>query len=107
MASIEGAITDLKLVNKTDDKGVPLPVAGEFKFHTKSPASIWSVKVTPDQVESGVYKQLEKLQSDPSGWGLKPVLLNLEYYEGANVARQMEWKGFRLNSIADTEQPKG
>ncbi|MCG7563333.1 MULTISPECIES: hypothetical protein [Pseudoalteromonas] len=100
MASIEGAITDVNLVNKTDDKGAPLPQSGEFKFHTKNPASIWTVKVTPEQVADGTYRQLESLQSDPNGWGLKPVLLNLEYYEGANVARQMAWNGFRLNSIA-------
>ncbi|CAM3559575.1 MULTISPECIES: hypothetical protein [Pseudoalteromonas] len=100
MASIEGAITDLQRVNRTDDKGAPLPETAEFKFHTKSPASIWTVKVTNDQMANGTFAQLEKLQSDPNGWGLKPVLLNLEYYEGANVARQMEWKGFRLNSIA-------
>ncbi|MBQ4811292.1 hypothetical protein J8M20_08085 [Pseudoalteromonas luteoviolacea] len=106
MAGIEGAITELKLVTKTDDKGGALPTAGEFKFHTKAPASIWTVKVTPEQVENGTYKQLEELQSDPSGWGLRPVLLNLEYYEGANVARQMAWNGFRLNSIASTNPTK-
>ncbi|WP_462174337.1 hypothetical protein [Pseudoalteromonas xiamenensis] len=104
MASIEGAITDLQIINRTDDKGAPLPASGEFKFHTKNPASIWTVKVTPDQVQGGIYRQLETMQSDPNGWGLKPVLLNIEYYEGANVARQMDWKGFRLNSIAATEK---
>ncbi len=97
--NIEGAITDLVNVNRTDDKGAPLPTTGEFKLHTKNPAQILSVKVSAEQFKDGTYQLLEHLQSDPNGWGLKPVILNIEYYEGANVARQMDWKGFRLHSL--------
>lgn len=104
--NIEGAITDLIPVNRTDDKGASLPTTAEFKLHTKNPAQILSVKVSADQYADGTYKQLEQMQSDPNGWGLKPVLLNIEYYEGANVARQMDWKGFRLHSLPETKQVK-
>ncbi|MCG7569186.1 hypothetical protein MHM89_04525 [Pseudoalteromonas sp. CNC9-20] len=98
--NVEGAITDLNKVNRTDDKNAPLPVTGEFKLHVKNPAQILTVKVTADQMEQGLFEQLQKLESDPNGWGLKPCTLNIEYYEGANVARQMDWKGFRLHSVA-------
>lgn len=98
--NIEGAITDLTKLNRTDDKGIPLPVTAEFKLHTKNPAQILSVKVNADQCANGTYEQLQKLESDPNGWGLKPCVLNIEYYEGANVARQMDWKGFRLHSLS-------
>ncbi len=79
--NIEGAITDLAPINRTDDKGAPLPTTAEFKLHTKNPAQILSVKVSADQYTDGTYKLLEQMQSDPNGWGLKPVLLNIEYYE--------------------------
>ena len=104
--NIEGAITDLVKVNRTDDKGAVLPTTGEFKLHSKNPAQILSVKLSAEQYSNGTYQQLEGLQSDPNGWGLKPVLLNIEYYEGANVARQMDWKGFRLHSLPTENKPK-
>lgn len=104
--NIEGAITDLVKVNRTGDNDKVLPTTGEFKLHTKNPAQILSVKVSADQFKDGTYQQLENLQSDPNGWGLKPVLLNIEYYEGANVARQMDWKGFRLHSLPQENKGK-
>ena len=97
---IEGAITDLEVVNNTDRENRPLPPSAKFKFHTKNPAQIIDVKVTPEQYAGEEYKQLQKLESDPNGWGLKPALLNLEYYEGSNVVNQMAWKGFRLHSVS-------
>ena len=79
MASIEGAISDVTLVTKPDptNEGSTIQVA-TFNFETISPADIWEVKLTAEQVKDGLHEKLKALGSDPKNpWSKRPVLLNL------------------------------
>jgi len=97
MASIEGAVSELQFVNRTDDKGV-VQTSGVFKFETQNPAQYWDVKIKPEAVEAGLFDALKPFEAPKDSWSKKPVILNIEYYEGNFNGKP--FKGFRLNSIA-------
>lgn len=97
MASIEGAVSELKLVNRKDDNGNVI-TSGVFKFETQNPAQFWDVKIKPEAVEAGMFEDLKPFEAPKDSWSKKPVLLNIEYYEGNFNGNA--FKGFRLNSIA-------
>lgn len=97
MASIEGAVSEITFVNKPNDKGEVIKSA-VFKFETQNPAQFWDVKIKPEQVQAGIVEELRKYEAPKDSWSKKPVLLNIEYYEGYFAGNP--FKGFRLNSIA-------
>lgn len=76
MASIEGAVSEIELVNRVNDDGVAITSAA-FKFETQNPASYWTVKMSPEQVKEGVLEELKKYETPKDSWSKRPVLLNI------------------------------
>lgn len=95
MASIEGAISDIELVNRTND-GVTITSA-VFKLETQNPSSYWDVKISPEQVKAGIVEVLKKYETPKDSWSKKPVILNIGNKE--SFFNNQKFFSFFLDSI--------
>lgn len=81
MALIVGAVSDLAVVNREQDgKNI---VSGVFQLQTKSPSEYWTVKVTPEQMETGIFDELKKYENAKDSWSSKPVQINVRAKESS------------------------
>ncbi|SFB90396.1 hypothetical protein [Pseudoalteromonas denitrificans] len=101
MASIEGAVSDVQLINKEFDGKTT--TSGLFKLQTHNPSDYWEIKISPEQVQSGVLNELKKFETDPNNpWSARPVLINVGKKE--SVFNGQKFFSFVLHSIATQKQ---
>lgn len=101
MASVEGAVSDMELINREQD-GKQI-TSGTFKFETQNPPSYWTVKISPEQVTNGVFENLKKLETPKDSWSKRPVLLHIGDRESSFNGQK--FFSFYLHSIpVDTKK---
>lgn len=95
MASIEGAISECEKVSREFDGKIS--VSGVFQFETQNPAEYWTIKISPEQVQNGVYDEIKKHETPKDSWTKHPLLLNIGKRETSFDGTK--YFSFVLNSI--------
>lgn len=104
MASIEGAVSEIELINRLNNDNISV-TTGAFKFETQNPASYWTVKLSAEQIKDGTLDELKKYETPKDSWSKHPVLLNIGDRESSFNGQK--FFSFYLDSIPAVNAKKG